>query len=96
MGVRKGRGAWDAGRFGQLALVLLLVGAGLRIGQYAIGAVLWYDELALARNVVDKPIRELLTAPLDHAQVSPPGFLLIEKAAISALVGARPRSTNCW
>jgi Dolichyl-phosphate-mannose-protein mannosyltransferase len=85
MGVRGRRGAWVASCFGRLAVVLLLVGIGLRIGQYAIGAALWYDELALARNAVDKPIRELLTVPLDHAQVAPPGFLLIEKAAISAL-----------
>jgi hypothetical protein len=68
-----------------LTVALLLVGAGLRVGQYAIGDALWYDELALARNVVDNPIRELLTAPLDHAQVAPPGFLLIEKAAIRAI-----------
>jgi 4-amino-4-deoxy-L-arabinose transferase-like glycosyltransferase len=68
-----------------LAVVLLLIGAGLRMGQYAIGAALWLDELAVARNVADKPIRELLTAPLDYDQVAPLGFLLIEKAAITAL-----------
>jgi hypothetical protein len=83
--VQKGRGAGAAERFGRLVIALLLVGAGLRVGQYAIGAALWHDELAVARNVVDKPIRELLTAPLAYTQVAPPGFLLIEKAAITAL-----------
>ena len=70
--------------FGLIPL-LLLVGAGLRITQYAIGEVLWYDELALVRNLVEKTGRELLTAPLDYAQVAPPGFALIEKAATAAL-----------
>jgi uncharacterized membrane protein len=66
-------------------MALLLVGAGLRVGQYAIGAALWYDELALARSIVDKPIYELLTTPLDYGQVAPLAFLLIEKAAVMAL-----------
>jgi hypothetical protein len=66
-------------------MALLLIGVGLRVGQYAIGAALWHDELAVARNVVDKPIRALLTAPLAYVQVAPPGFLLIEKAAVTAL-----------
>jgi hypothetical protein len=85
MGLRKRRDAGAVDRFGRLAVALLLVGAGLRLGQYAIGAALWHDELAVARNVVDKPIRELLTAPLEYTQVAPPGFLLIEKAAVTAL-----------
>jgi 4-amino-4-deoxy-L-arabinose transferase-like glycosyltransferase len=55
------------------------------VGQYAIGAALWQDELALARNIVEKPIRELLAAPLEHTQVAPAGFLLLEKAAITVL-----------
>jgi hypothetical protein len=85
MRLRKVRDARAVDRFGRLAVALLLVGAGLRLGQYAIGAALWYDELALARNVVDRPLRELLSTPLDYVQVAPPGFLLIEKAAITAL-----------
>lgn len=85
MEIQNGRGAKAADHLTWLAVALLLIGAGLRVGQYAIGEAFWYDELALARNVVDKPIRELLTAPLDHHQVAPPGFLLIEKAAITVL-----------
>jgi hypothetical protein len=71
-------------RFGRLAVALLLVGAGLRVSQYAIGAALWHDELALARNIVEKPLRELLTTPLHYTQVAPPGFLLLEKAAVAS------------
>jgi 4-amino-4-deoxy-L-arabinose transferase-like glycosyltransferase len=77
-------GARSASYFGYLAVGLLLIGAGLRISQYAIGAALWHDELALARNIVEKPIRELLTTPLDYTQVAPPGFLLLEKAAVTS------------
>lgn len=85
MGVQQGRGAPGANRFGRSAVALLLVGAGLPMGQYAIGGALWLDELAVTRNVVDNPIREFLTAPLDYDEVAPPGFLLTEKAAITAL-----------
>jgi hypothetical protein len=71
--------------FYSFAVTLLLIGAGLRIWQFGMGAALWHDELALARNIVEKPIRELLTAPLDYTQVAPPGFLLLEKAAVTVL-----------
>jgi uncharacterized membrane protein len=70
--------------FGYLAMGLLLIGTVLRVGQYAIGAALWHDELALARNIVEKPLGELLVTPLDYTQVAPIGFLLLEKAAITA------------
>jgi hypothetical protein len=70
--------------FGYLALGFLLIGTVLRVGQYAMGAALWHDELALARNIVEKPLRELLVRPLDYTQVAPTGFLVLEKAAITA------------
>jgi Predicted membrane protein (DUF2079) len=82
--VRRWLGARSASCFGYLAVGLLVIGAGLRVGQYALGAALWQDELALARNIVEKPIRELLTTPLDYTQVAPPGFLLLEKAAVAS------------
>jgi len=83
--IQNGRAAQAPDPRARLAVVLLFLGAGLRIGQYALGEVLWYDELALVRNFVEKPLRVLLQAPLDYAQVAPPGFTLIEKAAIVAL-----------
>lgn len=83
-GIEKGQGAKISDQLAWLTVALLFVGAGLRIAQYAIGEVLWYDELALVRNLVEKTVLELLTAPLDYAQIAPPGFTLIEKAAIAA------------
>jgi hypothetical protein len=72
-------------RFARLTVALLLVGAGLRVGQYSMGEVLWYDELALARNLAERSFHELVTSPLAYAQIAPPGFLLLEKAAITVL-----------
>jgi hypothetical protein len=85
LSLQKGQAVETTDRLAWLTVAVLLIGAGLRVGQYAMGEALWYDELALARNLVEKPIRELLTAPLDYAQVAPPGFMLIEKAAITEL-----------
>jgi hypothetical protein len=82
--VRRWRGARSASYFGYLAIGLLLIGAGLRVGQYAIGAALWHDELALARNIVEKPLGELLMTPLAYTQIAPPGFLLLEKVAVAS------------
>jgi hypothetical protein len=83
--IRNGRAAPASDFRSRLTIALLFLGAGLRIGQYALGEVLWYDELALVRNFVEKPLGVLLTTPLDYAQVAPPGFTLIEKAVIVAL-----------
>src|SRR5687768_18032724 len=47
-------------------LLALLVGAGLRVGQYLAQRSYWHDEASLVLNVFDKPARELL-GPLDSA-----------------------------
>jgi hypothetical protein len=83
--ILKGESLGTTNRFAWLTVAVLLIGAGLRVGQYAMGEALWYDELALARNLVEKSFHELATLPLDYAQVAPPGFLLIEKLAITVL-----------
>jgi hypothetical protein len=57
------------------------IGIGLLGWQYAAGASLWIDELALVRNVIDRGWRELVTTPLADAQVAPIGFLALEKLA---------------
>jgi hypothetical protein len=85
LGNQKKRYGVCAEPFDSLAVVLVLIGAGLRAAQYTIGAALWHDELALARNIVEKPLRELLVTPLDYTQVAPTGFLFLEKAAVTAL-----------
>ena len=56
----------------------VLVGIALRVWQYASNPSLWVDEAAMARNILDRPVA-MLFAPLDYAQVAPPGFLLALK-----------------
>jgi hypothetical protein len=65
-------------------VALGVLGAALRIGQYAAGASLWADEANLALNIVDRPLGRLL-GPLDYRQMAPPGWLLLEKAAVLLL-----------
>jgi hypothetical protein len=60
-----------------------MAGAALRVWQYVGRASLYIDEAALARNIVDRPLRQLLTEPLAYDQITPPGFLLVEKAAVA-------------
>lgn len=53
----------------------LLCGLALRSIQYFAHVDMWHDELAVARNVADRGLHELVTRPLDHFQVAPVGFL---------------------
>jgi hypothetical protein len=62
-----------------------LLGAALRLWQYWGNPSLWIDELALARNLIDRSPLELLTHPLGYGQAAPPGFLMLEKAILSLL-----------
>jgi Dolichyl-phosphate-mannose-protein mannosyltransferase len=65
----------------ELAIVIfLLLGGALRTVQYAARVSLWHDELAIARNVEQRGIGDLITRPLDHRQVAPVGFLASVKA----------------
>jgi hypothetical protein len=67
-----------------IALVLMVLGAGLRIWQFAAGASLWFDEIALARSFIERSWVELLSAPLSFGQVAPLGFVLVEKFVVVA------------
>ena len=53
----------------------------MRISQFVANPSLWFDEVAVARNVFDRPLRALLFEPLDYGQTAPVGFLLAEKTA---------------
>ena len=67
-----------------LAWSLILVGGFLRVARYAEGRSLWYDEAAVALNIVDRPYSALF-GRLDFQQGAPPGFLLAEKLAVEIL-----------
>ncbi len=64
-----------------LLLALTVIGAGLRLMQYGADAALSLDEIAVARNVLERGWQNLLSAPLAYDQTAPRGFLLAEKLA---------------
>jgi hypothetical protein len=59
---------------------LILLGAALRFHAFLGNPSLSIDEAAIARNLGTLPWTHLF-GPLDYAQIAPPGFLLLEKAA---------------
>jgi hypothetical protein len=65
---------------------ILLIGALLRIYQYASNRSLWYDEAMVVQNILGRSYADLLR-PLDLDQVAPFGFLLLEKVAVGLLGG---------
>ena len=67
-----------------LVVALVVVGAALRLWQYFANSSLWIDEAALARNIIERPLRDLFGS-LHYAQVAPPGFLAIEKGVVKIL-----------
>jgi hypothetical protein len=60
-------------------LAILAVGAALRTVQYLSSTSLWFDELALALNVRDRPLMDLVTRPLELLQSAPAAFLFLVK-----------------
>lgn len=77
--------AWD-----RAALVVILIGAVLRVARYCDNRSLWLDEILLARNILSRSAWNLLT-PLDFRQGAPPLFLLSVKAA-TTLFGPSERA----
>ncbi len=60
-------------------------GALLCVTQYAAQRTLWVDELALTRNILDRPLADLVTRPLAFDQVAPAGFLVLQKGVVATL-----------
>jgi hypothetical protein len=58
---------------------ILAFGAILRTIQYAAQGSMWLDELAIAINVSNRSLAELVLRPLHLNQVAAPGFLALEK-----------------
>jgi hypothetical protein len=77
-----GTAAGETHRWPQWTLVAVVVGVVLRVWQFASDPSIWLDEAAVVRNVLDRHPSQLL-APLDYAQVAPPGFLLGTKLAVA-------------
>lgn len=63
--------------------MVILIGSALRAARYGANRSLWGDEAALALNVMDRSIVELL-GPLGYAQAAPYGFLVAQKGVIEA------------
>ena len=63
-------------------MLLLIVGAALRLWQYLARTSLWVDEIAVAENVIHTPLSALIGKPLALDQVAPPGFLAALKGAV--------------
>ena len=62
----------------------LVLGALLRLAQYAVNRSLWLDEGLLVSNFLDRSWAGLLE-PLHRGQTAPLGFLVLEKLAVAAL-----------
>ncbi|HYO47404.1 MAG TPA: hypothetical protein VEY33_12035, partial [Gemmatimonadota bacterium] len=60
-------------------VAILAFGVALRTIQYASLGSMWLDELAIAINVSERSLAELVLRSLDLNQVAPPGFLALEK-----------------
>lgn len=71
-------------------LLAMLIGFVARLRQYAAGASLWVDEVALALNVIRGSWADL-TRPLNYLQGAPVGFLWLSKLAV--VIGA---DTEPW
>lgn len=68
-----------------LLFVALLVGALLRLLQYAANRALWLDEALVTLSVLRRTPADLVARPLDYGQTAPAGFLLLQEAATAAL-----------
>lgn len=77
------------------ALALVTAGLLLRTWQYGADIALWLDEIAVARNVLERPLTRLLFEPLDYDQTAPKGFLLAEFVVTKA-AGASEYALRFW
>lgn len=62
------------------AWCILFLGGAVRLREYFADRSLWLDEAMLALNIVAHPFRELV-GQLQHGQIAPIGFLVLDKAA---------------
>ncbi|GHU64124.1 hypothetical protein AGMMS49983_09190 [Clostridia bacterium] len=67
--------------------VILVFAVYAHIRLYTLGTGLWYDEAALAGNIIDRSVRNMLTQPLSNLQTAPLLYLICVKA-LTVLFGA--------
>src|SRR5215217_4457409 len=64
---------------------VLAAGIVLRLWAWWTRGTMWMDEIAIARNVQERTLAQLLFLPLDYMQAAPKGFLLLEWGVTRAL-----------
>jgi len=64
-------------------IVLVAIGAVLRVVFYLLNPALSSDEAALALNLMNRSVPDLFNQPLDALQAAPAGFLVLQKLAIT-------------
>lgn len=81
---RAGRWAslrWTGARWADLALVVVLAGAALRIWRWAANRPLWLDEQMISMNLRDYGFAGLV-GELDHNQSAPLGWLWLQRLVV--------------
>jgi hypothetical protein len=68
----------NTGALGVATWVVIAIGVALRCVSYFRRDILWLDEAATARNIIERSLPDLLTVPVDYGQSAPKGFLLVE------------------
>jgi hypothetical protein len=71
-------------RWNRIVWMLVGLGVGLRLMRYLLAFPLWGDECMVATNFLTRGYADLLR-PLDHCQVAPPLFLVLELTAVKLL-----------
>jgi hypothetical protein len=74
-------GLFSETRIGQLTWAFVALGVTLRLTRWLLRFPIWHDEAFVAVNFIDRDYLQLLQ-PLDYLQVSPLGFLFLEKLAV--------------
>ncbi len=61
-----------------LGLILLTLGLAWRVERWGLNAPLWGDEAYIGNNLLVRDYHTILLPPLEHNQVAPPLFLMLE------------------
>jgi hypothetical protein len=64
--------------YDRLLLAIIFIGVVLRTVAWLARPEFWLDEVAVARNIDERSLWELLAVPLDYGQAAPKGFLLLQ------------------